>query len=259
MLATRVTHEDRRDESIANAQAARRVGDEAVKTTRAVIELAAVSKVFRTSEVETKALDCIHLRIDAGEFVCITGPSGCGKSTLLSVLGLLAKPTDGEHYLLGMPTAGLTEEARTKARRNRIGFVFQNFNLIESLTIEQNVGLGLLFSGLPDSKRHAKVRDTLDRFGIAHRARHRPPQLSGGQQQRAAIARAVIAEPLLLLADEPTGNLDSRNGEAVMMMLRDLSESGTTIAIVTHSPEQVRKANRRIAMVDGHLFEEAAR
>ena len=213
-----------------------------------------VTKVYYTDDVETHALQEIDLQIQRGEFVSIEGPSGCGKSTLLSILGLLDTPTSGEYFLDGDPVATLTPAQRARIRSRSIGFIFQAFNLINDLTIHENVELPLTYRSLPPAERAERVRDALERVGVAHRAKHYPTQLSGGQQQRVAIARALVGDPLILLADEPTGNLDSKNGEAVMELLRDLHRGGATICMVTHDQRFARYAQRTVLLFDGHLL-----
>ncbi len=220
-----------------------------------MLTLTDLHKSFRTTEVETRALDAVSLEVGAGEFVAIMGPSGCGKSTLLNILGFLDAPSGGSYRLLGEEVAGLSERERTKLRRAHIGFVFQSFNLVDELTVEENVAIGLLYrSGSAAAKR--RIGAALEQVGIAHRARHRPQQLSGGQQQRVAIARALVAEPKLILADEPTGNLDSANGEQVMGLLKDAVAAGTTVVMVTHSPLHAAEAQRTIRMLDGRVVSE---
>lgn len=220
-----------------------------------MLTLTDLRKSFRTTEVETHALDAVSLEVGAGEFVAIMGPSGCGKSTLLNILGFLDAPSGGSYRLLGEEVAGLPERDRTRLRRAHIGFVFQSFNLVDELTVEENVAIGLLYrSGTGAAKR--RIGEALEQVGIAHRARHRPQQLSGGQQQRVAIARALVAEPKLILADEPTGNLDSANGEQVMGLLKDAVAAGTTVVMVTHSPLHAAEAQRTIRMLDGRVVSE---
>ncbi len=224
-----------------------------------MLTLSALRKAYRTETVETTALDAIDLQIDAGEFVAIMGPSGCGKSTLLNIIGLLDRPSAGSYTLEGREVSRLTEGALTDIRKRRIGFIFQNFNLIDELTVRENVELALLYHGISASERRTRVDRVLDKVGIAHRAGHRPSQLSGGQQQRVAVARAVVAEPPLILADEPTGNLDTAHGEEVMRMLRSLNEEGATIVMVTHSPAHADYAGRVVNMLDGRVLLETRR
>ncbi len=221
-----------------------------------MIKTLGLSKVFRTDEVETTALDKVSLEIKKGEFVAVMGPSGCGKSTLLNIIGLLDNPTSGEYYFNGIEVAGFKERKRTKLRKSNVGFVFQSFNLIDELTVFENVELPLLYLNMPSSERKEKVESVLERMQIAHRRKHFPQQLSGGQQQRVAICRAVVANPRLILADEPTGNLDSANGEEVLNLLQQLNDDGTTIIMVTHSPSDSEKADRIIHLFDGHIVTE---
>jgi putative ABC transport system ATP-binding protein len=221
-----------------------------------LIKLEGVTKVFLTDEVETHALSGIHLGIQKGEYVSIAGPSGCGKSTLLSILGLLDSPTEGVHLLNGKPVQDLSLAERARIRNREIGFIFQSFNLIGDLTVFENVELPLTYRGMRSSERATRVRHALERVGMAHRARHLPSQLSGGQQQRIAVARALVGEPLILLADEPTGNLDSKNGDAVMDLLRELHRGGATICMVTHDPRFARHADRSVHLFDGRVVEE---
>jgi len=221
-----------------------------------LIQLDGVSKVFFTDEVETHALAGIHLEIQSGEYVSIGGPSGCGKSTLLSLLGLLDSPTQGRYVLNGKPVHDLTLAERARIRNREVGFIFQSFNLIGDLTVFENVELPLTYRGMPGSERAARVSEALERVGMAHRARHLPSQLSGGQQQRVAVARALVGKPSILLADEPTGNLDSRNGDAVMELLRDLHRGGATICMVTHDARFARHADRTLHLFDGRVVEE---
>ena len=227
--------------------------------TNSMIQLSALRKAYRTETVETTALDDITLQIDAGEFVAIMGPSGCGKSTLLNMIGLLDRPTGGTYALEGREVARLPENDLTDIRKRRIGFIFQNFNLIDELSVHENVELALLYHGISRAERKARVDKVLDKVGIGHRANHRPSQLSGGQQQRVAVARAVVAEPPLILADEPTGNLDTAHGEEVMRMLRALNEDGATIVMVTHSPAHADYAGRVVNMLDGRVLVETRR
>lgn len=223
---------------------------------RSVIRLEGVRKVFYTDEVETHALDGVHLEIEQGEYVAIAGPSGCGKSTLLSIFGLLDTPTAGEYWLSGRPVANLTMRERSRTRNREIGFIFQNFNLIGDLTVFGNVELPLTYRGMATAERKKRVEDALERVGMAHRAQHYPSQLSGGQQQRVAVARAVGGNPSILLADEPTGNLDSRSGESVMTLLRELHGNGATICMVTHDPRYAAHADRTIHLFDGQIVDE---
>ncbi len=225
-------------------------------TAQPLIRLEGVKKVFFTDEVETHALAGIHMEIDKGEYVAIAGPSGCGKSTLLSILGLLDTPTEGSYTLNGRPVAELPMSERARVRNREIGFIFQSFNLIGDLTVFENVELPLTYRGMKSSERRERVNQALERVGMAHRAKHLPSQLSGGQQQRVAVARAVGGEPSILLADEPTGNLDSRSGEAVMDLLRELHRAGATICMVTHDPRYARHAERSIHLFDGRIVEE---
>lgn len=213
-------------------------------------------KVFRTDEVETTALNKVNLEVNDGEFVAIMGPSGCGKSTLLNIVGLLDNPTEGQFYFNDIEVSKFSERQRTNLRKANIGFVFQSFNLIDELTVFENVELPLLYLKVPSSERRRKVEEVLNKMKIAHRAKHFPQQLSGGQQQRVAISRAVVTRPKLILADEPTGNLDSANGEEVMNLLTQLNEEGTTIVMVTHSPSDADKAHRIIQLFDGHIVTE---
>ncbi len=225
---------------------------------RPLIQLEGVTKVFYTDEVETHALASIHLEIKKGEYVSIAGPSGCGKSTLLSLLGLLDSPTEGKYGLDGRQVADLTLADRARIRNLQIGFIFQSFNLIGDLTVFENVELPLTYRGMKAADRRQRVNESLERVGMAHRARHLPSQLSGGQQQRVAVARAVAGNPLILLADEPTGNLDSKSGEAVMELLRELHRGGATLCMVTHDPRYARHADRTIHLFDGRIVEESA-
>src|SRR6476646_7506079 len=227
-----------------------------MSTPDVLIKLDGVTKVFYTDEVETHALAGIHLEIRNGEYLAIAGPSGCGKSTLLSILGLLDSPTDGTYVLNGRPVANLSAADRARTRNREIGFIFQSFNLIGDLTVFENVELPLTYRGMKPAERRTRVEEALERVGMAHRARHLPSQLSGGQQQRVAVARAVAGEPLILLADEPTGNLDSRSGEAVMDLMRELHRAGATICMVTHDPRYARHAERSIHLFDGRVVEE---
>jgi putative ABC transport system ATP-binding protein len=226
--------------------------------TQPLLKLDGVTKVFLTDEVETHALSGVHMEIGKGEYVSIAGPSGCGKSTLLSILGLLDSPSEGQYLLNGRPVATLAASERARVRNREIGFIFQSFNLIGDLTVFENVELPLTYRGMKSSERRQRVEAALERVGMGHRAKHLPSQLSGGQQQRVAVARAVGGEPLILLADEPTGNLDSRSGEAVMDLLRELHQSGATICMVTHDPRYARHADRGIHLFDGRVVDEQA-
>jgi putative ABC transport system ATP-binding protein len=222
-----------------------------------LIKLDGVTKVFLTDEIETHALAGIHLEIKRGEYISIAGPSGCGKSTLLAILGLLDSPTDGTYVLNDRPVQGLKLSERARIRNREIGFIFQAFNLIGDLTVYENVELPLTYRGMPSAERKKRVHEALERVGMSHRVKHYPSQLSGGQQQRVAVARALAGEPSILLADEPTGNLDSANGEAVMDLLRELHRSGATICMVTHDPRYARYADRSIRLFDGRIVEES--
>jgi len=216
-----------------------------------------ICKTYRTTEVETAALDDVSLEVKAGEFLAIMGPSGCGKSTLLNILGLIDSPTSGSYWFRGEDVARCSEEQLTLRRRAGVGFVFQNFNLIDDLNVAENVEVALLYLGVGAAERRRRVAGALERVGLAHRARHLPKQLSGGQQQRVAVARALVADPELILADEPTGNLDTANGEAVMEMLTHIMHAGTTIVMVTHSEEHARRAHRVVNMLDGRIVDNA--
>jgi len=221
-----------------------------------MIKTVELTKVFRTDEVETTALNKVNMEISKGEFVAIMGPSGCGKSTLLNIIGLLDNPSGGKLYFLDKEISGFTERNRTNLRKSNIGFVFQSFNLIDELNVFENVELPLLYQRVSASDRKRRVEQVLDRMKISHRKKHFPQQLSGGQQQRVAIARAVVSKPQLILADEPTGNLDSANGEEVMNLLSELNQEGTTVVMVTHSPTDADKAHRIIQLFDGHIVTE---
>ena len=225
-------------------------------TGETLIHLDGVTKVFYTDEVETHALAGIHLEIRKGDYIAIAGPSGCGKSTLLSILGLLDSPTGGEYRLKGQPVAQLTLSERTRIRNREIGFVFQAFNLIGDLNVYENVELPLTYRGLSSVERKKRVQEVLERVGMAHRMKHYPSQLSGGQQQRVAVARALVGQPAILLADEPTGNLDSKNGEAVMELLHQLHTEGATICMVTHDPRYEDFADRSVHVFDGRVVED---
>jgi putative ABC transport system ATP-binding protein len=221
-----------------------------------IIRLSAVKKVFYTDEVETHALEEVHLEIKAGEYLAVAGPSGCGKTTLLSILGLLDAPSEGGYELGGREVARLSASERAQIRNRQIGFIFQAFNLIGDLTVYENVELPLTYRKLPSADRKKRVESALERVGMTHRMRHFPSQLSGGQQQRVAVARAVAGEPLILLADEPTGNLDSVNGEQVMDLLQELHQAGSTICMVTHDSRYARHADRSIHLFDGRIVDE---
>jgi putative ABC transport system ATP-binding protein len=221
-----------------------------------LIKLDGIKKVFYTDEVETHALAGIHLEIAQGEYVAIAGPSGCGKSTLLAILGLLDTPTEGNYLLNGNQVANLSLSERARVRNREIGFIFQSFNLIGDLTVFENVELPLIYRGMKSAERRERANAALERVGMAHRAKHLPSQLSGGQQQRVAVARAVGGQPSILLADEPTGNLDSKNGEAVMELLRELHRGGATICMVTHDPRYAAHADRGVHLFDGRVVEE---
>ncbi|MBS0332161.1 MAG: ABC transporter ATP-binding protein [Proteobacteria bacterium] len=224
-----------------------------------MIVLADIHRLFRSDEVETAALRSIDLGIEAGEFVAIMGPSGCGKSTLLNILGMIDRPTSGRYLFQGQEVTDLDEAALARLRRDHLGFIFQSFNLIDELTVAENVELGLVYRRWAGKDRRARVTAALDRVGVGHRARHYPHQLSGGQQQRAAIARAIVGQPGLILADEPTGNLDSENGEQVMEILKSLNREGATIVMVTHSPAHADEAKRVVNMLDGRIIVSARR
>lgn len=221
-----------------------------------LLTMDAVTKVFYTDEVETHALSGIHLNIKKGEYVSISGPSGCGKSTLLAILGLLDSPSSGSYVLNGRPVQSLKMSERARIRNREIGFIFQAFNLIGDLNVYENVELPLTYRGMSGSERKKRVHEALERVGMGHRVKHYPSQLSGGQQQRVAVARALAGDPAILLADEPTGNLDSANGEAVMDLMRELHRGGATICIVTHDPRYARYADRTIKLFDGRIVEE---
>ena len=221
-----------------------------------MLNLENVSKIYRTTEVETLALNEISMSAGPGEFVAIMGPSGCGKSTLLNVLGLLDTPSGGSYSFFGEEVSGRSEAQLTALRRDRIGFVFQSFNLIDDLTVAENVEVALLYRKVPAADRRRRVAEALERVGIAHRAKHRPQQLSGGQQQRVAVARALVSDPSLILADEPTGNLDTANGEAVMKLLTEAATAGVTVIMVTHSLAHASVAQRTIKLLDGRVVSE---
>jgi putative ABC transport system ATP-binding protein len=221
-----------------------------------MLQLDGISKIYETSEVKTRALVDVSLEVGAGEFVAIMGPSGCGKSTLLNILGLLDRPTSGSYCFFGQEVASASEREHTRIRREAVGFVFQSFNLIDELSVAQNVEVGLLYRGTPAGERRRKVAEALERVDIAHRAGHRPKQLSGGQQQRVAVAWAIVSDPKLILADEPTGNLDTANGKAVMDLLKKAAERGTTVVMVTHSLAHAAEAGRTIKLLDGRVVSE---
>jgi len=224
-----------------------------------MIKTVELTKAFRTDEVETTALNKVDISVEPGEFVAVMGPSGCGKSTLLNVIGLLDNPTDGQYYFNGNEVSRYSERKRTYLRKGNIGFVFQSFNLIDELNVYENIELPLLYLKVSSSERKRRVTEAMDRMNISHRRKHFPQQLSGGQQQRVAIARAVVARPNLILADEPTGNLDSANGEEVMNLLVELNNDNTTIIMVTHSPSDADKAHRIVHLFDGHVVTENIR
>jgi putative ABC transport system ATP-binding protein len=224
-----------------------------------MLSLRDVSRIYRTDTVETTALDSIYLDVADGEFVAVMGPSGCGKSTLLNVLGLLDSPTSGSYLFDGTEVAGLSETRLADFRKQNIGFIFQSFNLVDELSVRENIELALLYHDVPAAVRRTKVDEVMDKVGIAHRARHHPNQLSGGQQQRVAVARALVASPKLILADEPTGNLDTAHGEEVMKMLQSLNGEGTTIVMVTHSASHADYASRVVNMLDGRVLIEQRR
>ena len=224
-----------------------------------MLTMTGLTKTYRADTVETTALDSIDLDIGDGEFVAVMGPSGCGKSTLLNVMGMLDSPTSGSYIFDNKEVAGLSETQLADTRKANIGFIFQSFNLVDELTVRENVELALLYHNIPAAERKARVDRVLDKVGIAHRAKHRPTQLSGGQQQRVAVARALVGEPKLILADEPTGNLDTAHGEEVMRMLRQLNQEGSTIVMVTHSPAHADYASRIVNMLDGKILQEIRR
>ena len=223
-----------------------------------LIQMQGVSKIFFTDELETHALAAIDLEIKKGEYLAIAGPSGCGKSTLLAILGLLDSPTEGNYYLNGQSVSSLKPSDRSRIRNREIGFIFQAFNLIGDLTVYENVELPLTYRGMAGSERREKVQNALERVEMAHRAKHYPAQLSGGQQQRVAVARALVGDPLILLADEPTGNLDSKNGDSVMELLRDIHRNGATICMVTHDPRYADHAERTVHLFDGKISQETS-
>jgi putative ABC transport system ATP-binding protein len=224
-----------------------------------MLQMRNLSRVYRTDTVETTALDSIDLDIVSGEFVAIMGPSGCGKSTLLNLIGMLDSPSSGSYVFNGKEVAGLSEGQLSQTRKENIGFIFQSFNLVDELSVRENVELALLYHNISASERRSRADEVMDRVGIAHRAKHRPSQLSGGQQQRVAVARALVASPKLILADEPTGNLDTQHGEEVMRMLQQLNADGSTIVMVTHSPAHADYATRVVNMLDGRILQERRR
>jgi putative ABC transport system ATP-binding protein len=224
-----------------------------------MLKLHDLYKVYRTDEVETVALNGVNVEIDQGDFVAVMGPSGCGKSTLLNIVGLLDNPSDGDYYFFDENVASYSETQRSAIRKQNIGFIFQSFNLIDELSVAENIELALLYHKMPSGQRKKRVADVMDRMGIAHRAKHMPGQLSGGQQQRVAVARAVVGSQPLILADEPTGNLDSAHGQEVMELLRSLNAEGTTIVMVTHSPAHADYARRTVNLFDGHVVTDAMR
>lgn len=223
-----------------------------------MLKLENISQSYRTEEVETRALDSVSLEIKAGEFVAIMGPSGCGKSTLLNILGLLDTPTSGSYLFDGEEVARYSEKKLTALRRASIGFIFQSFNLIDDLTVAENVEVALIYRRVGASERKKRISEALEQVGISHRAKHLPQQLSGGQQQRVAIARALVAKPKLILADEPTGNLDTTNGDAVMGLLTEVANAGTTVVMVTHSPAHAALVKRTVSLLDGRVVSETA-
>lgn len=224
-----------------------------------MLKLHNMYKVYSTDEVETVALNGVNLEIEQGDFVAIMGPSGCGKSTLLNIVGMLDNPSDGDYFFFDENIAKYSESQRSEIRKQNIGFIFQNFNLIEELSVAENIELALLYHDMPSTERKKRVANVMDRMGIAHRAKHMPGQLSGGQQQRVAVARAVVGDQPLILADEPTGNLDSVHGQEVMELLRSLNKEGTTIVMVTHSPAHADYAHRIVNLFDGHIVTENTR
>ncbi|MGI9247701.1 MAG: ABC transporter ATP-binding protein [Woeseiaceae bacterium] len=224
-----------------------------------MLKLHNMYKVYRTDEVETVALNGVNLEIEQGDFVAVMGPSGCGKSTLLNIIGMLDNPSDGEYFFFDEDVAPYSEARRSEIRKQNIGFIFQSFNLIDELSVAENIELALLYHNMPSAERKKRVAAVMDRMGIAHRANHMPGQLSGGQQQRVAVARAVVGDQPLILADEPTGNLDSAHGQEVMELLRSLNKEGTTIVMVTHSPAHADYAHRTVNLFDGHIVTENTR
>jgi putative ABC transport system ATP-binding protein len=224
-----------------------------------MLSMRELTRVYRTDTVETTALDGVNIEIAEGEFVAIMGPSGCGKSTLLNVIGMLDSPSSGSYVFNGQEVAGLPEAKLADVRKHNIGFIFQSFNLVDELSVRENIELALLYHNVPASERRRRVDEVMDKVGIAHRAKHRPSQLSGGQQQRVAVARALVGNPKLILADEPTGNLDTQHGEEVMKMIQQLNREGSTIVMVTHSPAHADYAGRVISMLDGRVLQERRR
>lgn len=224
-----------------------------------MLKLHNLSRIYRTEDVETVALGNINVEIDQGEFLAIMGPSGCGKSTLLNIIGMLDSPTDGEYWFMDQDIAGYNETQLAEIRKRNVGFIFQNFNLIDELTVAENIEMALLYHGISSGERKDRVATVMDKVGIAHRAKHRPSKLSGGQQQRVAVARAVVGDQAIILADEPTGNLDSANGQEVMEMLQGLNREGTTIVMVTHSPSHADYARRTVNLFDGHVVNQHVR
>ena len=224
-----------------------------------MLKLHDLAKIYQTDEVETAALNGVNIEIDQGEFVAIMGPSGCGKSTLLNIIGMLDSPSEGHYYFMDEDIAGYSESQLSQIRKHNVGFIFQSFNLIDELTVEENIELALLYHKIPASERKARVAKVMDKVGIAHRAKHMPSQLSGGQQQRVAVARAVVGDQAIILADEPTGNLDSAHGQEVMEMLQQLNKEGTTIIMVTHSPAHADYARRTINLFDGQVVTESVK
>jgi putative ABC transport system ATP-binding protein len=224
-----------------------------------MLKLHNLYKVYRTDEVETVALNGVNLEIEQGDFVAVMGPSGCGKSTLLNIIGMLDNPSEGEYFFFDEDVAPYSESKRSDIRKQNIGFIFQSFNLIDELSVAENIELALLYHNMPSAERKRRVAEVMDRMGIAHRASHMPGQLSGGQQQRVAVARAVVGDQPLILADEPTGNLDSVHGQEVMELLRSLNKEGTTIVMVTHSPSHADYAHRTVNLFDGHIVTENTR
>ena len=231
--------------------------NESVTNDQTLIRLHNVKKVFLAEEVETHALSNINVEIRRGEYVAISGPSGCGKSTLLSILGLLDTPSEGEHFLKDEPVENLSASQRARVRNREIGFIFQAFNLIGDLNVYENVELPLTYRGMPSKERKERVKNALEQVEMAHRMKHYPSQLSGGQQQRVAVARALVGDPAILLADEPTGNLDSKNGEAVMDVMRELHQNGATVCMVTHDPRYEKYAERTVHLFDGRIVDES--